>query len=207
MMTFCAVNFRHAIRMMLGTVMTAAICIVLPGCEEIASTPVVHIADDVDFQLLSAESSFSLSQKVTAHIRGERHMMIMQAQADTSRLALAGMSPTGTRLFSLSFDGNTIESWKSPLFTIPFDGSYVLADFELVAFSVEQLQPFIFGGELEEKSVGDNIERKLINLAGDAVIEIIYPKKDDPDNTDISYCHLERHYCLDITLLERTSTP
>ncbi|HQQ62831.1 MAG TPA: DUF3261 domain-containing protein [Pseudomonadales bacterium] len=182
-------------------------CLLLSGCEDIEPTPVVTIASDVEFRLLAADQPVAVTQKITAHVRGERHMMIMQVQADTSRLTMAGMSPTGTRLFSLSFDGKTIDSWKSPLFNVPFDGSYVLADFELAAFPVARLQHEISGGRIEEKTVGANTERRIFDNADNAVIEIIYDKTTDPDNLNVSYCHLERHYCLDITALSQAGTP
>jgi len=169
-----------------------ASCVIPPQ-----SATKTSIATGVEMPLLLPTRAWSETRKVTALYRQEHHTLIIQVQATPQKIVMAGLTPTGTRLFSLSFDGHSIESWQSPLFTAPFDGSYLLADFELATFDLITLRQalpdpatiFETGQALAIK------ERTVKNAQGVTVIRIEY------QGTETRYCHLERHYCLQIEQL------
>jgi hypothetical protein len=167
------------------------------GCTAVTPTSTVKIANGVDMRLLLPTQTISETQKVTAHYRQDQHTLIMQVQASPQQVVMAGLTPTGTRLFSLSFDGKTVESWQSPLFSAPFDGSYVLADFELATLDLAALRSALPSDVLlKETAQSPTVrERSLSNAQGKTVIRIEYQDK------KTHYCHLERDYCLHIETL------
>lgn len=169
----------------------------LTGCTAVAPVSTIKIANGVDMQLLLPIQAVSETQKVSARYRQEQHTLIMQVQASPQQVVMAGLTPTGTRLFSLSFDGKTVESWQSPLFSAPFDGSYVLADFELATLDLAALRGALPSDVLlEETAQSPEVrERSLRNAQGKTVIRIEYQDK------KTHYCHLERDYCLQIETL------
>lgn len=169
----------------------------LTGCTAVAPTSTVKIANGMDMRLLLPAQTVSETQKITARYRQDQHTLIMQVQASPQQVVMAGLTPTGTRLFSLSFDGKTVESWQSPLFSAPFDGSYVLADFELATLDLAALRSALPADcQLADSTHGNTRERTLRNSRGDTVIRIEY------DGKQIRYCHLERDYCLQIDTLQ-----
>lgn len=169
----------------------------LTGCTAVAPASTVNIANGVDMQLLLPTKTLSETQKITARYRQDQHILIMQVQASPQQVVMAGLTPTGTRLFSLSFDGKTVESWQSPLFSAPFDGSYVLADFELATLDLAALRTALPGDVLlKETAQSPTVrERSVRNAQGKTVIRIEYQDK------KTHYCHLERDYCLQIEAL------
>lgn len=185
-----------------------SLLLTLAACTHVAPATRVHIANDVDFQLLPVNDNYTIAQKVAARFRDETHTLIMQVQADNGRLVMAGLSPTGTHLFTVSFDGNAIDSWKSPLFAAPFDGSYVLADYQLASTELASVRKNIAAGSrVSEQTYADRIERTVFDREGTAVIAIIYFDKVHPLRGSVSYCHNERHYCMRIEPLATGATP
>lgn len=169
----------------------------LAGCATVQPVKKVSIASGIDMQLLLPSKNISLTQKITARYKQDEHLLIMQVQASPQKIVMAGLAPTGTRLFSLSFDGQTVENWKSPLFTAPFDGSYVLADFELATLDIATLRSAL-PTNIQLTEVIKNPaarERSVLNTQGKTVIHIEY------QGAQTRYCHLERDYCLQIEAL------
>jgi hypothetical protein len=173
---------------------TLLFILLLAGCATVEPVKKVSIAKGIDMQLLLPAENISLTQKITARYKQDEHLLIMQVQASPQKIVMAGLAPTGTRLFSLSFDGKTVENWKSPLFTAPFDGSYVLADFELATLNVAALRSALPANVLLTETVRSPTtrERSVSNAQGKIVIRIEY------QGTQTRYCHLERDYCLQI---------
>jgi hypothetical protein len=168
------------------------------ACTMIRPQNLVRIARGVDMQLQAPANDGTVLQKVDAAYRGERHTLLMQVQTHNGVLDMAGLTPTGTRLFSLSFDGTTITSWKSPLFSAPFDGAYVLADYQLCALPVTSLQRALPGNLQIRENLKMNGDKTRLVLDSDShvLIEVLYRK-----DGSLQYCHRERDYCLDITAL------
>ena len=181
---------------------SAILLALLSACSAIQQTPTmqpaqyVQIASGITLQLLLPAQSVSITQKITATYKANTHVLIMQVQATPQQVIMAGLTPTGTRLFSLIFDGNNIESWKSPLFQAPFDGAYVLADYELAALPVSALRKALPKEVTLEETESDGIKKRLLkNTEGETVITMEY------EQNQLQYCHLERDYCLLIETL------
>jgi hypothetical protein len=176
---------------------TLMFIVILASCTTIQPAKKVSIANGIDMQLLLPTKNISVTQKITARYKKDTHLLIMQVQASPQKIVMAGLAPTGTRLFSLSFDGKTVENWKSPLFTAPFDGSYVLADFELATLDVAALRSALPTNVLLTETVQSPTtrERSVLNAQGNVAIRIEYLGE------QTRYCHLERDYCLQIETL------
>lgn len=176
---------------------TLLFIIFIAGCVTVEPVKKVSIANGIDMQLLLPTQTISVTQKITARYKKNEHLLIMQVQGSPEKIVMAGLTPTGTRLFSLSFDGRTVENWKSPLFTAPFDGSYVLADFELATLGVAVLRNALPSNVLLTETVQSPTtrERSVLDAAGKIVIRIEY------HGAQTRYCHLERDYCLQIEAL------
>jgi hypothetical protein len=195
MFRFCIplVTKRYGVTKSHGWLVPVAIALLLAACAEVEPVPQVQIAKGISMPLLLPTQSTSVSQKISASYRRDKHVMIMQVQASPQQIIMAGLAPTGTRLFSLTFDGIRVTSWKSPLFNAPFDGAYVLADYELAAFGAERLRRALPKYvTLEETQDGDVRTRVFKNGLGKTVIDIKY------DKNQTRYCHIEREYCLAI---------
>ena len=169
----------------------------ITGCATVQPVKKISIATGIDMQLLMPTENISLTQKISARYKQDSHLLIMQIQASSQKIVMAGLTPTGTRLFSLSFDGQTIENWQSPLFTAPFDGSFVLADFELATLDITALRNALPANVTLTETVQSPVarERSLLNAQGKTIIRIEY------QGESTHYCHLERDYCLRIETL------
>lgn len=172
------------------------LALVLAACTAVQPAPAANIANGIVMQLVLPASELAATQKITASYQASQHILIMQVEASPQRIAMAGLTPTGTRLFSLAFDGQTLDSWQSPLFRAPFDAAYVLADFELATLPLALLrQALPAGAALTDTVHGATRSRSLRNRAGATVIHIEY------EGNITRYCHRERGYCLLIETL------
>jgi hypothetical protein len=190
--------------------LTAVWMLLLSACQhapEPLPSNMIAIADGITLQLTLPEKNFTATQKITARYRNPQrdssstqetqNTLLMQVQASPQNIVLAGLAPSGTRLFSLQFDGNTTEVWKSPLFSLQqinsntFDARYALADFELTAFEHNALQRALSPDALLIDTVKNGVrKRELQRRNGETIIHIEYRA------TQTEYCHRERHYCL-----------
>ena len=163
----------------------------------------VAIAKDITLQLLLPKNNFTTTQKITAQYSNTQHTLLMQVQASPQTIVMAGLAPSGTRLFSLHFDGNTIDTWQSPLFSLQqvssahFDARYALADFELTTLDHVDLQSALSQNALLTDTIDNNgvRVREVRRRNGDVLIHIEYR------DLQTQYCHRERHYCLQIEIL------
>lgn len=163
----------------------------------------VAIAKGITLQLLLPKNNFTTTQKITAQYSNTQHMLLMQVQASPQAIVMAGLAPSGTRLFSLRFDGNTTDTWQSPLFSLQqfssanFDARYALADFELTTLDNADLQSALSRNALLTDTIDNSgvRVRELRHSNGDVLIHIEYR------GLNTQYCHRERHYCLHIDTL------
>ncbi len=194
----------------LTALITTAMLLILSACQhapEPLPSNTIAIADGITLQLTLPEKNFTATQKITARYRNpeataksaqeNQHTLLMQVQATPHKIVMAGLAPSGTRLFSVQFDGNTTEVWKSPLFSLQqinsntFDARYALADFELTAFEHNALQRALSPDALLIDTVKNGVrKRELQRRNGETIIHIEYRA------TQTEYCHRERHYCL-----------
>lgn len=179
------------------------------GCTALSPTmdiPRVSIAKDVYFNLLTSTQNVDVMQKITSTYKDSQHTLITQVQNRNGILTLVGLTPTGSRLFSITYDGKTITSWTSPLFLAPFDAGYVLADYELAALSVEEVRRGLQNSaNIIEMQNKNDIERIIVNKEGTPVVNIAYIKNSDQSIKIIKYKNIERKYQLNIEIIENSN--
>jgi hypothetical protein len=194
--------------MKINALVFGAIMFFLAGCSAVAPTNTVAIANNVRFHLVQPQTNYSITQKITATFQGETQTFIMQTQILHGEVILAGLTPAGAHIFSVTYNGKKIDTWKSPLFTAPFDGAYVLADFELSVMDVVAVQKSLPDDiRVIETKEGAGSRRNIINRAGISVIDIVYSSATDPLAGSVDYCHRERGYCLHIETLSVDNLP
>jgi hypothetical protein len=159
----------------------------------------VRVARGMTLQLQLPDAQSTQVHMITGTYREQSHRLIMQIESSRQHIALAGLTPTGTRLFSLDFNGETVTDWQSPLFQAPFKGAYVLADHQLAHYPLPRLKSALPADcTLEETTRGDTRTRRLLNRHGTEVIHIEYTDR------MTRYCHRERLYCLHIETVSST---
>ena len=182
--------------------------LLLNGCTHIQpASHEVPIAQGVSMPLVLPTQHGSASQMVTGTYRKEAHTLLMQIESSDKQFVMAGLTPTGTRLFTASYDGEAIRSWQSPLFTAPFDGSFLIADFLLTTLDAHTLAGLLHLGSIREHEVDQAIEREILNGLQNPVIRIRYSNALQRNAGAVDYCHLERLYCLHIETLEIENSP
>ena len=113
-------------------------------------------------------------QLLSARSKGGQHQLLAVLEADGRQLTLVGLTPSGIRLFRVSYDGETIHTEQlSKLLggaALP-PATQVLADVMLSYWPVAAWQPQLpKGWRLEDQGM----ERRLYDPAGKLVSEILY---------------------------------
>lgn len=113
-------------------------------------------------------------QLLSAHSKGGQHQLLTVLEADGHRLTLVGLTPSGIRLFRLSYDGKEIETEQlSSLLggaALP-PVAQVLADVMLSYWPIAAWQPQLpKGWRLED----EGMVRRLTDPDGKLVSEIHY---------------------------------
>lgn len=171
--------------------------LLLIGCSTISmdSSHSINIADGVQFTLVAPSNNIpDITQKVTSTYKNEQHISLMHLNSKNKRLTIVGLTPTGNRLFSITYDGIQVNSWKSPLFTAPLDGSFVIADYELVSLPLEIINQALVGAHASETFNNNQATRMIVDKNNKPIIEIIYSDAKNRNVANVSYHHLERQY-------------
>ncbi len=187
--------------MTMRTAMLVIIAILLAACAVSPPPTRVPLGRYTTLDLQLPPQHVALSQKMQARFRGQVLNLLLQIQNDANGLVIAGLSPTGTRLFTAQFDGSNITSWQSPLFEAPFEARFLLADFLIAELDVQHVQRLLSADNLVEDVQQPPRVRTLYNRNSKAVVEVRYGDK------KTIYCHRERGYCLDIETLTREALP
>ncbi|MCG8312889.1 MAG: DUF3261 domain-containing protein [Pseudomonadales bacterium] len=95
----------------------------------------------------------SVSHFVRFSREGTVFTAIHQLEWNNDMIALAGLSHMGGALFSLTYDGHTLELNKSPLLPDMFHPGFVLRDYQLSLLSLETLKVALAGTELRVEEV------------------------------------------------------
>ncbi|MCL1091071.1 DUF3261 domain-containing protein [Shewanella profunda] len=93
-------------------------------------------------------SSLSLSQKVSIKIDSESHELLTQLELEGERMTLVGLAPLGQALFTLVYDGNTLNSGQSVLLGDNFKAEYLMAMMQLIYWPEQSIRAHLEGGQL-----------------------------------------------------------
>lgn len=179
--------------------------VMLMGC---ASKPIVQqnqveIAPNTLVTLPTpAQLGYSLtaSQLITATWNKQSHQLPVQLQVDPKRVALAGFSSWGTRILSLDYKDQKVETYVMPGLgaTLP-DPKQVLFNIMITLWPINAWKAPLeqVGWQLKQT----HNHRQLIDSKGDIIADIDY-KNSDPLKGDITFINHQQHYTIGIKTLQ-----
>ena len=159
----------------------------------------VSIADKVHYTLLPTipfKNGLTLTQSATVTYQDDSHDLIFHTEISNRQLTMVGLSPTGTRLFTIVMQEGTVnaEGFSSMIDTIKPE--YLLADLQLSLWPLEQLNQNLSGASVEEAS---SLTRSVIQ-ANNPLITVRYSEAEHFKG-DIQFIHHQRGYSLNLTPL------
>jgi hypothetical protein len=106
------------------------------------------------------ESPISLHQQLVIERQGRIEALDAALEVDARRLELVGLA-LGQRIFSLSYDGHHLKSWRHPLLPAELREEDVLEDLQLTIWPASAIAPALPAGwRIEE---GDRRRALLLN--------------------------------------------
>ncbi|MGI0117116.1 DUF3261 domain-containing protein [Zooshikella sp. RANM57] len=159
---------------------------------------------------------FVLTQNVSIRFKDQTFSLLTQAELRPQRITLVGLSHLGQRLFTISYDGHSIEQGHH-LPDIPVDLNYIMQDFLWVYTPLSGLQQHLqpkgyfireeltatqqvdASSELSEQAV---LKKRLIDFHHQQQIVIRYRQR-QPGQWDVQLNNPKRHYEIQITTVER----
>lgn len=171
----------------------------------------IRISDDIRFDLLPPASfgeEFSLTQLAEITVADETRDMLFVTEISGQTMAVVGLMPNGTRLFTVIYDGISIhtdnEGYDSSFDYMP--PAYLLADFQLSQWPISLLRtvlnrssPCFSAGDCEFVESADGLHRSL-RQAGEEILSISYGGAPYLQNT-IELSHWRRDYHITLTSL------
>lgn len=176
------------------------LCISIWGCNPsyISEQPRVQIAQDVQFQLihkLPFEQGLQLLQSAQIDFQDQSRDLLFQTEVRDNRLIMVGLTPTGTRLFSIEMNQDQIVANGLPS-NVELKPQYLLADMQLSLWPAELVSQALSGAEVHHS----NPLERIISHNQQPIIVIRYTQP-VYYRGNIEFQHLERGYRLNIELL------
>ncbi len=183
----------------------------LTGCiTQQVDTNGVQIAKGIDIKLMSPQSfakSISLTQLAQFTVGEEKHELLFQTEITQDKIVIVGLMPSGTRLFSLVYDGVNIESEGYSQLIEKIKPKYLLADMQMSLWPIKKLRAHLNATSscfisdicfIEESA--DGLIRKLTNQ-GNEIISIEYQNKVSYQGK-LKFVHNFRGYQIELTTLD-----
>jgi hypothetical protein len=184
--------------------------LVLCACAHTGSSNQVRIADELVFALLPPASfgaSLMLTQAATIEFGAEQHELLFYTEISAEKISIVGALPSGTRLFSIVYDGQAIVSDGTQDLLSSITPEYFLADLQLtqwplaeVANGLAAVNSCFASGSCVISETADHLQRNL-NRDGQSVVSIRYGALPHYRNST-SYEHHERGYRLQVETLQ-----
>jgi len=163
----------------------------LAGC----ATHPVRIDAKVPLAPPAALSPRSASQVIHA-VYGARAMTLRTAlQLDAAGLKVVGLTATGQRLFTVSWDGSAVSAEKSAFVPANVDPERVLADVELALWPLTAVQSAFGKAGLDVTEPFPGVRRLR---RGDALIAEVHYTTADPWSGRLWFVNFEFDYSLTI---------
>lgn len=125
------------------------------------------------------------------------HDLIFQTEIINNTLTMVGLTPTGTRLFTIIMNNGTIQANGLSSMIDTIKPEYLLADLQLSLWPEHTLQQAIQGARLQQNSDF----KRVVMRDGEAIITIRYTKQ--PAYTgQINFIHHQRGYQLQIAPID-----
>lgn len=185
-------------------------CLTLVGCvSQQVSRNQVSLASDIQMELMSPASfgkSISIMQSAEITVEGEKHQLIFQTEIQADKIVMVGLMLSGTRLFSLVFDGVKIESEGYSSLIEKIQPGYLLADMQISLWPFLALkehlkntsgcfQKMLCRIELEQDGLG-----RRITKSDTEVLTVIFQNENS-----FKFRHNLRNYEIALTTLSKES--
>lgn len=177
------------------------ILLLLTGCLSKYQNTIEHVsvADNVNYTLLPTipfSNGLTLTQSATVTYQDESHDLIFHTEITNRQLTMVGLSPTGTRLFTIVMQEGSVnaEGFSSLLDSIKAE--YLLADLQLSLWPQDQLNQNLSGAVVKEPRP---LTRNVVQ-ANNTIITVHYSEAEYYKG-DIQFTHHQRGYNLSLTPL------
>ena len=159
----------------------------LDGCASSVSQP-----GRLGLKLAPASlgASISVQQHLTVERNGRIDELDVALEVDPQSLELVGLA-LGQRVLTLHYDGQTLNTWRHPMFPVAVRGEDILEDLQLIfwpAGTVRQALPDGWGIE-------ENSQRRIL-LAGEIPVAVINYSDEPRWNGTIELSNLRYNYRL-----------
>lgn len=157
----------------------------------------VLIADNVEFELVPTipfKDGLTLTQSATVTYDQEAHDLIFHTEIRDRMLTMVGLTPTGTRLFTIVTKEGQIRAEGFSSIIESIKPEFLLADMQLSLWPMEQLQANISGAKYLEI----NALTRQMTTNNKTIISIHYSEPDYLEG-QIEFTHHERGYTLSLT--------
>jgi len=135
-------------------------------CVPLASKAQYCLSSTAAVLATSPQQDISLSQMVSFTHGQENHELLTQLELNPQRMTLVGLAPLGQALFTLVYDGQTLQSQQSLLLGEQFKAEYLLAMMQLIYWPTEQVNQDLTGGKLVTMACNMPLCKQLIDASG-----------------------------------------
>ena len=115
--------------------------LLVSGCSTRSKTS-VKLGPEVWLELSQRGSGpgLALTQQIRIESKGRTFQFLSHGEIEADRLTLVGLTPLGTRAFSLSWDGQTLDFEKLPFYRLPIKPKQLLAAYQMTYWPTQRLQ-------------------------------------------------------------------
>ncbi|GIU46378.1 DUF3261 domain-containing protein [Shewanella algidipiscicola] len=162
----------------LGFALSVFIALALSGCSQhLQRQTCMPLASEVSYCLapLLNEPLRSQSLQVDLSIAGNRHQLLSQLELSSQQLTLVGLAPLGQALFTLTFDGQRLDSLQSRILGEQFKAEYLLGLLQLIYWPTETVNRHLHGATMTTVKCDAPLCRRLYANDNEAnIIDIRY---------------------------------
>lgn len=137
------------------------------SCMAITSQAQYCLAPTVN--ALNAQSDISLSQMISMSHGQDNHELLTQLELSSQRMTLVGLAPLGQALFTLVYDGDTLQSEQSRLLGETFNAEYLMAIMQLIYWPTEQINQHLTDAQLRVTPCENALCKQLIDADGEQI--------------------------------------
>lgn len=170
----------------------------------------VTIAKGIQMELMSPQSfSQNITMTQLAHfiLANDEHELLFQTEITEEKIVIVGLMPSGTRLFSLVYDGDKIVSEGYSELIEKINPRYLLADMQLAIWPIETLSRHlkVTSSCFRDKDCtivqsSNGLGRSLLS-SGEELISVEYQNKILYQGK-LNYHHKVRAYQIELTTLD-----
>jgi len=177
------------------------ILLLLSGCLSKYQNSIEHVsvADTVNYTLLPTipfSNGLTLTQSATVTYQDESHDLIFHTEITNRQLTMVGLSPTGTRLFTIVMQEGSVNAEGFSSLIDAIKPEYLLADLQLSLWPQDQLNQNLSGAVVKEPRP---LTRNVVQ-ANNTIITVHYSEAEYYKG-DIQFTHHQRGYNLSLTPL------